>query len=118
MNVIINETQKKEDLTIIDSNIEWTLDLLGNCGVNPSYDGQYHMDQEDYAWWKKYIEGCNATEQEIASLIEETGAPAEEIRKRVWEYLGQMDMEDERGRATHILAEIADEYGVPYVQMD
>jgi len=60
MNITINETGEKDELSIIDpqSGIEWTTDLLGNHNALPDYNDEtdsYHMSKEDFDWWKDLI---------------------------------------------------------------
>jgi hypothetical protein len=114
MKVIINNTNQVEELSIIDykTGTDWTVDLLGNAGVHTGEEGAYHLDREDYEWWATYIDGHEATEKEIAELAENADVEYNEIQEKVFDYMGQQDMENERGRAIQILAELKEEYGV------
>lgn len=109
MKVIINNTNQIEELSIIDhkSNTDWIVDLLGNAGIHKDADTDaVTMDREDFTWWQNYIEGHEATEREIAELAENAGVEYNEIQAKVFEYMGRQDMENERGRAIQILAEL------------
>lgn len=112
--VMINETREVKALKALDyaTKTEYTRDLLGNADIHPDGDDMYHMDAADYEWWKVYIEGYNATEEEIFVLADKTGKDPYQIKMEVSEYCGQSDMENERGRAIHKLEELAEEYGV------
>lgn len=114
MNVQINNTNQVEELSIIDHNTgtDWTVDLLGNAGIHTDEEGNVHLDREDYEWWSTYIKGHEATEKEIAELAEQVGVEYNEIQGKVFEYMGQQDMENERGRAIQMLAKLKEEYGV------
>lgn len=118
MQVIINETKDVKDLTIIDdaTGTEWTRDLLGNCNIHTDSDNFYHMDAADYVWWMGYITGYKATEQEIFALAEKAQKDPYQVRMEVFDYMGQNDMENERGRAIQKLEELAEEYGVEYAR--
>lgn len=117
MQVIINETNEIKYLTIDDEHgTEWTRDLLGNCNIHVGDDDSYHMDAADYEWWAEYIAGYKATEQEIFELAEKAQKDPYQVRMEVFDYMGQNDMESERGRAIQKLQELAVEYGVEYAR--
>ena len=118
-NVIINTTGEIETLSIIDRNsgVNWIADLLGNAGIHADEEGNYHMDREDFNWWVEYINGYQATENEIAEMAEKTGEDYYKIRQRVINYTNESnDMEYECFRAIQMLEEIAEEYGVEYAR--
>ena len=118
-NVIINNTNEIETLSIIDwsSGVNWIADLLGYAGIHADEDGNYHMDREDFDWWVEYINGYTATEHEVAEMAEMTEEDFYKIRQRVMDYAGESnDMEYERPRAIQMLDEIAEEYGVEYAR--
>ena len=118
MQVIINETKEVKELTIIDdvTGTEWTRDLLGNSDIHTDSDNFYHMDAADYDWWAAYISGYKATEQEIFAIAEKSQKDPYQVQMEVFDYMGQNDMENERGRAIHKLEELAKEYGVEYAR--
>lgn len=118
MQVIINETKEVKELTIIDdvTGTEWTRDLLGNSDIHTDSDNFYHMDAADYDWWTAYITGYKATEQEIFAIAEKAQKDPYQVRMEVFDYMGQNDMENERGRAIQKLDELAKEYGVEYAR--
>jgi len=117
MKVIIKNTNRIEELTIADhyTGIDYSMDLLGNAGIHADADADTDavtMDQEDFEWWQNYIEGHEATERECEELAAQAGVQYSEIQVKVFEYMGQQDMENERDRAIQMLAELREEYGV------
>lgn len=88
MNVMIRETGKVQELSIIDreSGVDWTNDLVGNAGA--FNDGQfewseehnaYRATQDTYDWWARYIEDNETTEREAQQLAEELDISVEDV---------------------------------------
>jgi hypothetical protein len=113
MKVIISETGEIEELQIIDfkSGVDLSVDLLGNVGIHKdAVIDAVTMDRENFNWWLKYIHGYEATEKDISDLAKEIHEDAGIIRCRVFDYMGQQDMENERDRAVQIIQEIREEF--------
>lgn len=112
MKVFIKNSSEIEELKIIDypTEIDWTIDLLGNSGVHTDEEGHVHLSREEFDWWSRYIEGHEATERDIADLAEDAGVEYAEIQAQVFEYMGQQDMEDERARAVQKIEELREAY--------
>ena len=117
MNVKINETGEIKELNVIDKNgINWIHDLMGNVGeltngqfVQIGDEDLYAADQASYDWWVEYIEGMQATEDEVAALVEEYDLDKDEVQDRIDAAIGGTDMEGERRAAKMELAEIREE---------
>lgn len=117
MKVKINETGEIKELNVIDKNgINWIYDLMGNVSeltngqfVQVGDDDLYEADQDSYDWWVKYIEGMQATEDEVAELVEEYDLDKDEVQDRIDAAIGGTDMEGERRAAKMELAEIREE---------
>src|SRR5699024_8657218 len=62
MEIIINETGKREELTIIDRKTgqDMAADIIGNSGAVGDYitieDGVYSMSAENYQWWSDCLD--------------------------------------------------------------
>ena len=114
--IITNQIEElSEELSIIDykTGMDWIVDLLGNAGIHKDAETDaVTMDREEFDWWVEYINGYVSTEREIAELAEQADVEVSDIRNEVFEYMGQQDMENERGRAIQKLAELKEEYGV------
>jgi hypothetical protein len=117
MKVKINETGEIKELNVIDKNgINWIHDLMGNVGeltngqfVQVGDEDLYAADQASYDWWVEYIKGMQATEDEVAELVEEYDLDKDEVQDRIVTAICGMDMEDERRAAKMELAEIREE---------
>jgi hypothetical protein len=128
MNVRIYKTNKVVKLTIIDSKtgLDWTQDLLGNSDafgsvyegkidIDPRDDTRYVCTRETYEWWKNYIEGYIATEQDIETLCDKhPQLDPDDVKQLVYDY--GCDMEGERSSAIRTLQEIEREreYKITY----
>ena len=114
MKVIIKETGKEEILETRDENgIEWTNDLLGNAGISLYNDKteQNEISQDDFEWWKNYINNYENDSEEIEELAEELGIEKSIIVDKITKELN-CDMEDEHAIIQRILEEIREEYQV------
>ena len=84
MKFVINETDAREELTIIDpkTGMDWSNDLIGNSGAMGDYihydtgADAYRISQEDYAWWAGYVSMYGRYQDELTSLKEQYGADA------------------------------------------
>lgn len=83
MKIRIIETNKTEELTIIDpqSGVNWISDLMGNHGALPEYDednDMFVMSQEDYDWWHDLTTELEKAEYRCHELREELVGQARE----------------------------------------
>lgn len=110
MEIVIKETGEKEELSVWNNGIEWTTDLMGNAGMHPwnQQNDQYEMNQEDFDWWKKYIDNYNADEKAIEELADELGISTSDINMRIQMEMN-CDMEDEHQAKQDILKSIKEE---------
>lgn len=84
MTVLIKETGKKAELTIVNrkTGLDWSNDLIGSSGAIGqyiNYDAEcdaYRTSQDDYDWWTNYIEMYTRYETALGSLIEQYGEDA------------------------------------------
>jgi hypothetical protein len=75
MNVLVNGQIK--GLSIRDRNgIDWTQDLIGNCGYGDAGftwndDAEmYETSEENFTWWETYIEGQEEVDAKVDELID------------------------------------------------
>lgn len=87
MDIIIRESQKTEELSIIDprTGVNYISDFVGNTGAHT--DGQfewdedkdaYICDQDTFDWWSKVVDDNQKLEDRIYQLREEHGHDAVE----------------------------------------
>jgi hypothetical protein len=70
MNLKIKETGEVKKLYIEGSNgIEWTPDLFGNYGI---FENDL-IPQNDFNWWKKFIENYVIAENSMKELADKLG---------------------------------------------
>jgi hypothetical protein len=74
MMIKILESGKIEELEAVSSSgVEFTRDLLGNNDAlhfNDDTD-EFEMKEEDFDWWKEYIDNYNSDEIKKEEIIEE-----------------------------------------------
>lgn len=110
MKITIIETEKKEELSIVDhkSGCNWINDLMGNHDALPEYnddDGTYHMSQDDYDWWKDLTANYQKADDRSCELL--LGLSDNENEKMTNELQGiSCDLEDLPG----CINDICDDY--------
>lgn len=121
MKIRITDTNTIEELAVyIEGGIEWTADLIGNTGalqdpeqfraLDDDPDGaEYECDRDTYEWWQGYIDGCNATDTDIRDLSDALAMDEGDVRRLVYDRVGGVDLEDERGAVISAIADIRDE---------
>lgn len=93
MKIIIKETGKVENLSIVDpeTSVNWAQECIGNAGAL-EYDnasGEYVMTQADFDWWKNYLSLAEADAEELAVLKTQYGADeVQRIMDEEWKYTG------------------------------
>lgn len=97
MKIRIIETNKVEELEIVDNNgISWTEDLLGNHDATTynTETEEYEMTQDDFEWWVEYIDNYNSDKEKIEQLALELDINESEIYDKINEQLtNDLDME-------------------------
>jgi hypothetical protein len=112
MKIRIMETGEIRELNISDKNgTNWTNDLILNVeSLNYNDESEaYEMTQEQYNWWKQYVEDYEADEKEAAELAEELGIEEHLIWDKYNEY-HTCDYGDHHTIKQNVFAEIRDEY--------
>lgn len=99
MKITIKETGEIKELVITGTNgIEWTNDLLGNNGVltwNKETE-QHEMSQDDFDWWKEYIDNYEDDTLRAEELAIDLGIEVSVINERIAEAMegyNDLDME-------------------------
>lgn len=102
----IDETDEITTLSIIDpkSGVDWTNDLLGNCGALRRYDDDqevYLMTQEEYDWWDTLVAAKQASDNRRHKLARQL---LERLSDALMRDLGDVncDLEDEPGQVHQI----------------
>ena len=112
MQIRIIETGEMKDLTIRDSNnTEWTYDLLGNANATV-YNEElevHEMSQDDFDWWKEYINDNINDESQLVELAEELNINEQIIRDRIMREMSTCDLCDEHSIKQNIFVEIKKE---------
>ena len=112
MRIKIKETGEVKELNIFDKNgINWTNDLiLGVEEVRYNRETEmYEMEQEQYDWWKEYIENFEADEEKASILAGELEIDESEIWDRYNSY-HTTDYCDHHGIKQTIFKEMREEY--------
>lgn len=110
---------------VTEDGVDWTADCIGNSGMldHPADaggfaaiedadgpTGLYLCTQDTYDWWQMYIDGQEATQDDIRALrddLEAAHLPADDILSaEYYNEVGGVDMEDERGQAVELISEI------------
>ncbi len=77
--IMIEETKKVEEITIIDpkSGLDWSADFIGNNIVNPEYeyvesedDDLMVMSQEDFDWWAELAERWGKADEAVKDFFD------------------------------------------------
>lgn len=95
MDIIINETGKREELTIIDRKTgqDMAADIVGNSGAVGDYitieDGVYSMSAENYQWWSDYLDMLSRYNERLDDLREQYGPAVDDIISRPELWLGE-----------------------------
>lgn len=97
MDVIINETGKREELTLIDAKTgqDMSGDIIGNSGAVGDYiayddaEGCYRMSQEDYQWWADYLSMTARYNDQLNELRDKYGPAVDDIIARPELWLGE-----------------------------
>ena len=92
MKIIINETGKREELTLIDTKTGQDMagDIIGNSGAVGDYitikDGVYCMSAENYQWWSNYLDMLSRYNERLDDLREQYGPAVDDIisRPELW----------------------------------
>jgi gas vesicle protein len=91
--------------------LDWTEDLLGNSDAlhrNPK-TGEVEMEtEEEYAWWKEYIENLENDDKEVLELAEELDMDVSEIDGQIADSLTN-DYSDHHDTIQRVLKEIREE---------
>ena len=95
MEIIINETGEREELTIIDRKTgqDMAADIIGNSGAVGDYitieDGVYSMSAENYQWWSDYLDMLSRYNERLDDLREQYGPAVDDIISRPELWLGE-----------------------------
>lgn len=95
MEIIINETGKREELTIIDRKTgqDMAADIIGNSGAVGDYitieGGVYSMSAENYQWWSDYLDMLSRYNERLDDLREQYGPAVDDIISRPELWLGE-----------------------------
>lgn len=95
MEIIINETGKREELTIIDRKTgqDMAADIIGNSGAVGDYitieDGVYSMSAENCQWWSDYLDMLSRYNERLDDLREQYGPAVDDIISRPELWLGE-----------------------------
>jgi hypothetical protein len=80
--MLVNVNGETKELMSRDENgIECTADIMGGASdYRPGHDedGRPILSEDDYDWWKKYLDTLQADEAKKAEMIEEYGSAAVE----------------------------------------
>lgn len=85
MIIIITETGKREELTLIDRKPgqDMSADIIGNSGTELDFvDGAYRMSQDDYLWWSDYLDMIARYNDQLDALREQYGTAVDDIIAR------------------------------------
>lgn len=112
MKIMIIETGRIEILSIVDKNgIEWTRDCVTAADFWNSKTEQHEMSQNDFDWWKEYIENHDNDEEEILTLAEELNIDEQEINDKIMIALQhENDLGDEHQIKQNVFEELREEY--------
>ena len=95
MEIIINETGKREELTIIDRKTgqDMAADIIGNSGAVGDYitieNGVYSTSAENYQWWSNYLDMLSRYNEQLDDLREQYGPAVDDIISRPELWLGE-----------------------------
>ena len=97
MEIIINETGERKELTIIDQKTgqDMAADIIGNSGAIGDYityddvEGCYRMSQEDYQWWVVYLDMTARYNNQLCELRDKYGPAVDDIIARPELWLGE-----------------------------
>lgn len=85
MIIIITETGKREELTLIDRKTgqDMSADIIGNSGTDLDFvDGASRMSQDDYLWWSDYLDMTARYNDQLDELREQYGTAVDDIIAR------------------------------------
>ena len=85
MIIIITETGKREELTLIDRKTgqDMAADIIGNSGTDLDFvDNAYRMSQDDYLWWSDYLDMIARYNDQLDALREQYGTAVDDIISR------------------------------------
>ena len=85
MIIIITETGKREELTLIDRKTgqDMAADIIGNSGTDLDFvDGAYRMSQDDYLWWSDYLDMTARYNDQLDELRKQYGPAVDDIIAR------------------------------------
>ena len=85
MIIIITETGKREELTLIDRKTgqDMSADIIGNSGTELDFvDNAYRMSQDDYLWWSDYLDMTARYNDQLDALREQYGTAVDDIITR------------------------------------
>lgn len=114
MKIIIEETGKEENLSIVDpkTGVDYTQDFLGSNGA--LHDGQftwdedhdaYVCDQETFDWWSAVVTANQALDDRIYDLVQEHGS------EKVYEVIHAAGSDDLEYHAANVNQALDEAFG-------